>query len=145
MRVIFDANILIRYLLNRSGYSLIRRIVTAAGLGEFDLLVPEELLVEVVDNCAKGKLAKKIKAAEVTAFMGFLRQVGEQLPAIPPPLPVYTRDRKDDYLIAQALANRADYLVSADNDLLVLGQVETVQIISPGAFSALLRQPEDRN
>ncbi len=142
MRVIFDANILIRYLLNRSGQGLIRRIVVAAGLGDFELLVPEELLAEVVDNCAKGKLVKKVRAEEVAEFIVFLQQVGEHLPALLPPFPAYTRDLKDDYLIAHALRAHADYVVSADNDLLVLGQVESVQILSPAAFSALLRQAQ---
>ena len=88
---------------------------------------------------------RKVRPARLAGLITLLRTIGEHLPAYPPPLPSYTRDRKDDYLIAQALAHRADYLVSADNDLLVLGQVETVQIVSPAAFSALLRQPDDRN
>ncbi len=140
MRVLLDTNVLIRYLLNQTDQGTVVDIMAAASAGAFDLLVPEELLDELVRTAAKQRLVRKVRPARLADLITLLRAIGEHLPALTPPVPSYTRDRKDDYLVAQALVAHADYLVSADDDLLVLGQVESVQIFSPGAFSALLRQ-----
>jgi predicted nucleic acid-binding protein len=49
-----------------------------------------------------------------------------------------TRSAKDDKFIACALAGAASYLVTTDEDLLILGAVDTVQIITPQRLVALL-------
>jgi hypothetical protein len=54
-----------------------------------------------------------------------------------------TRDPKDDYLIAYALVGAADYRVTGDRDLLVLGQVDDVKIVTPRAFATLLEGRKD--
>jgi hypothetical protein len=48
------------------------------------------------------------------------------------------RDPKDDYLLELACAGDADYLVTGDEDLLVLGTIKTTRIIRLGEFKALL-------
>ena len=50
------------------------------------------------------------------------------------------RDPKDDMLLACAKAAKADYLVSEDNDLLVIGQHHTTRIIKIAAFLNILEQ-----
>jgi len=145
MRVLFDANVFIRYVLNRHQQSAVLTIVNAALAGEVELLVPLELIDELTRNITQGKLARKVNKAQFDRLMTLLMEIGKQPLRLVPPVPAYTRDAKDDYLIAHALAQQIDYVVSADNDLLVLAQVGSVQIVSPGAFSALLRQPDDRN
>jgi predicted nucleic acid-binding protein len=61
--------------------------------------------------------------------------------ALPPsaPVPAVVRDPKDDYLIAHSVLEQVDYLVSGDKDLLVLGSVLGVRIVSPADFALLLR------
>ena len=49
-------------------------------------------------------------------------------------LPVVTRDAKDDYLLAYALVGQADYLVTGDEDLLVLQEIEGLKIVNPTQF-----------
>jgi len=44
------------------------------------------------------------------------------------------RDPKDDIFVATALAGKADYLVSEDKDLLVLGSTAGVQIVNTQTF-----------
>jgi len=55
-------------------------------------------------------------------------------------VPAASRDRKDDYLLAHAIAGRADYLVSGDADLLSVDRVGGVAIVNPAGF---LRVPQD--
>lgn len=44
------------------------------------------------------------------------------------------RDPFDDIFINCALLGKADYIISGDNDLLVLEQVMTIPIIEPSSF-----------
>ncbi len=65
--------------------------------------------------------------------------VSEIIPEINEPIPKVTRDWKDDYLLAYALVGQADYLVTGDNDLLVLQQVGNLSIVSPQEFLKTLQ------
>jgi putative PIN family toxin of toxin-antitoxin system len=49
-----------------------------------------------------------------------------------------SRDPKDDPMLACALAARADYLVTGDRDLLVLGKPFGVAIVTPAEFLRIL-------
>ena len=49
------------------------------------------------------------------------------------------RDRSDDMIVACAIGAGADYLVTRDNDLLVLGRHRHIAIITPEAFLHVLR------
>lgn len=52
-------------------------------------------------------------------------------------LPGVTRDPKDDPVVACAVEGQADYIVSGDQDLLVLGEYEGVQVVTPRRFVEL--------
>ena len=58
----------------------------------------------------------------------------------PPPI---CRDPHDDYLIALAVVNAADYLVARDRDLLALNEVAGVQIVDPVAFLSVIRANDE--
>lgn len=70
---------------------------------------------------------------------------GEVIPKISGTIPAVTRDPKDDYLLAYAVVGAADYLVTGDEDLLILKQVQTVTLCRPRDFVELVlkRQSDD--
>lgn len=45
-----------------------------------------------------------------------------------------SRDPDDDAFLNLAIEGRADWLVTGDQDLLVLGKVEDTRIVTPAAF-----------
>jgi len=51
-----------------------------------------------------------------------------------------SRDPADDKFLECAVAGRADYLVSADADLLTLGTIEGIPILDVPAFWQVLRE-----
>jgi predicted nucleic acid-binding protein len=53
-------------------------------------------------------------------------------------LPGATRDPKDDAIAACAQEGRARYIVSGDQDLLVLGEHKGIQTVTPRQFADLL-------
>jgi uncharacterized protein len=135
MRLLLDANILISYLLTGSADSPVTRIVEACVLGKATLLLPEALLEELAARIVdKPYLKRHIEADEVTQLATILRSVAEVIPRIESPIPAVTRDPKDDYLLAYAVVGQADYLITGDKDLLVLGQAVGVTICRPRDF-----------
>jgi putative PIN family toxin of toxin-antitoxin system len=54
------------------------------------------------------------------------------------------RDPQDNHLLALASDGRAEYLITGDNDLLVLNPFENIQILSPARFLAIARHRQLR-
>jgi len=48
------------------------------------------------------------------------------------------RDPKDDHFVACAVEGKADYIVTTDKDLLVLGEYQGIKIIRPDKFVTIL-------
>lgn len=131
-RILLDANILISYLLNPQAERPITQIVTAGVLGVFTLLLPEALLEEIGARIAeKPYLKDRIARRDAAEFTAILRSIGVTIATIDEPIPAVTRDPKDDYLLTYAVIGQADYLLTGDEDLLVLQQVQGVRICSP--------------
>ena len=53
-------------------------------------------------------------------------------------MPRFSRDPKDDYLIAYAVVGEADFLVTGDKDLLVLRQIGDVRIVTVQELISIL-------
>ena len=136
IRVLLDTNIFISYLFSSpQSVGTIKRLVEAAILGEIELLLPEELIAELLNKLQTSrKLSRRISPAEGREFIALLRLVATILPLIDAPIPAVVRDPKDDYLLAYALLYAADYLISRDKDLLTLGPTEGLAIVSPFQF-----------
>jgi len=141
MRVLLDANIFISYLLAAGEDRAIVSVVRAGVLGEFVLLLPEELLEELARKAReKEYLVQRIAAEDLIALAAILAQVAETIPRFTDEIPAVTRDPKDDYLLAYALVGQADYLVTGDHDLLVLRQVGGTRIVTVREFWELLKR-----
>ena len=141
MRALLDTNVFISYLLGAGPGGTIGQLVAAALQGTFALLLPAELTDELLASVrGKAYLAQRIDLADATAFVRQLTVVGEVIPTLAGPFPDRSRDPKDNYLLGYALAGQADYLVTGDQDLLALEQIDGVQIIQPGRFLLLLQQ-----
>lgn len=140
MRVLADTNIYISYLLSPHQDSFVLFLFDKIISGEITLLFSAPLLNEIeVTVKRKPYLLKKIRETELIRFIQLLKGVSEEIPFITTKIPVATRDPKDDYLIAYAILGKADYLVTVDQDLLVLGQVGKVKIVHSGEFRAMLK------
>lgn len=88
----------------------------------FDLLISKEQLEEIKTASKKGKLKKYYLFSDrIIEFIQNLEFAAELIKPIPEAnLPVHSRDPKDDYILAVSLGGKADYLVTGDEDLLVL-------------------------
>jgi putative PIN family toxin of toxin-antitoxin system len=135
VRAVVDVNVLISGVLSAKGASA--EILRASRDGLFELVVSELLLAELKRALGYPKLRKRIPAEKAAAFANWVRDHGALAadPASPPP--VGSRDPDDDYLLALAISRRA-YLVTGDQDLLVLS--DDLPILSPAQFTTKLRE-----
>ena len=53
-----------------------------------------------------------------------------------------SRDAHDDPIVATAITGQAEYIVTLDDDLLVLERYESVSIVTPGVFKEVLSKRE---
>lgn len=140
-RAILDANIAISYLLNPSGDGPPAKVVRAAVSVDFVLLASPKLLHEIRDKVTnKPYLARRISLPAISELFDLLAANGEVHDDDEIVYPAISRDRKDDYLLTNAVIHHVDYLVTGDKDLLVLSEFEGVQIVSPAEFAQILAQ-----
>jgi putative PIN family toxin of toxin-antitoxin system len=142
MRAMIDANPFISYLLSRTPEaSSVGAVLGAAANGAFTLLYTRTIGDEIRATATmRPDLAAKIAPDDIEALLHSVQAFAEPVPLLSGDLPEVGRDRKDDYLIAHAIAAGADYIVTWDKDLLDLGQVDGVRIVTPPGFLSVLRE-----
>ncbi len=140
MKVILDANVYISYLLaRRSGRSITEVVDSCLSNPQIELIAPQELLAEIRRSVlAKPYLRTHIFEDELAALEEALALIAETPSPLSDILP-HSRDAQDDYLLAYGLMERADYLVTGDDDLLVLERIESLRIVSVPVFWSILR------
>ena len=132
MRVFLDTNVLVSAFATRGLCADVMRHV----LAEHDLFVGEVVLREL-RKVLRVKL--KVPAATVTAIVEMLRE-NEVIPKPRLPSDLELRDPDDRWVLASAIAGRADVLVTGDRDLLEVAARSPVRIIDPRGFWTLLRK-----
>jgi hypothetical protein len=133
VRAVVDVNVLISAVLSAKGSSA--EIPRASRDGQFELVVSENLLAEIGRTLTYPKLLKHISSEKAAAYVDWVRDHGTVAEDPPSPPPVNSRDSSDDYLLALAIDRRA-YLVTGDQDLLVLS--DDFPIVTPKQFLAKL-------
>lgn len=123
-----DTNVLVSALLWQGTPG---RLIELAGEKEVQLLTSRALPDELAATLAKKKLVRPVAATGLTAaqmLAGYKRiattVTARQLDAR------VSRDADDDAALACALAARADFIVTGDDDLLVLQSFQGIEIVS---------------
>jgi uncharacterized protein len=139
---LFDTNLYLSYLLSQDDLNrTISHLIRLVRDGSFRLVLPEEVIDEVTLVVrTKPYFRQRITEREARSAMVELR-----LWAYVPPrlteVPRIVRDPADDYLIAHAILERVDFLVTGDRDLLALdGEIDQLRIITAAAFLQWLDQ-----
>lgn len=134
MRAVVDTDLLVTGLIRPRG--AIGSVLARLREARFVAVVSPAILDEMVGVLSRPRLCEKygIDDGAVETFLRFLLLRAE---LVKPAVEVRRcRDRRDDELLEAALVGRADRLVTGDADVLALGTVEHVRIISPASFAA---------
>jgi len=128
MRVVIDTNLLVTYLISHRD-PMATIIDDHLAQGDFAMLSSPELLAELDRALSYPHLQKFYDKDTRLRFVALIAQLAE-MQNLPDEIPAISRDPDDDKFIACAIAGRADFLVSGDQDLLTLEQVGDVRIIT---------------
>lgn len=140
MQIILDANILISYLLHRNRRSAVILTVEAVLNGAIDLWLPTNAVDEFERSVSTKKyLTQRIGADEAAEFIELLTRLSRSLAPLGEHLSSVSRDLKDTYLLDVTRWYRPDYLVTGDNDLLTLREIDGIPILGPARFVQILR------
>ena len=137
-RVVLDTNILISGLFGIKD-SPSSQILKAYRSQKIILATSPAILEEIAEVMNRERILKRTKMStqERTDFMDELIErsdvtQGEQL------IIDASRDMKDNKFLACAYEARADYIITGDQDLLVLKEYEGVKIVTPRQFLKVL-------
>jgi len=133
MKVILDTNILVSTLLSKTMRARLARVFTDPRM---TIVVNYELLAEFQQVLQRPKIKKHLSDEQIQTFLTFLQrrvEIIEMTSNVE-----FCRDPKDDYLLALCKESQADYLISGDQDLLVLEEFEQTKILPLSKFLALL-------
>ena len=138
IKVIVDTNVFLSYLLAPATERPITKVVQACFTEDIDLVVPPELLAELVEKLTtKAYFRERVPQQLIDDFVEQMTLLhGDVMPL--ETIPTFSRDPDDDYLIAYGLVNEVNYLITDDLDLLVLRQVVDLKIVSPRVFLTVL-------
>ena len=128
MRVVIDTNLLVTYLISHRD-PMATIIDDHLAQGDFAMLSSPELLAELDRALSYPRLQKFYDKDTCLRFVALIAQLAE-MQNLPDEIPAISRDPDDDKFIACAIAGRADFLVSGDQDLLTLERVGDVRIIT---------------
>lgn len=137
-RVVVDTNVLISGLFGIKG-SPSSQVLKAIRTQTIILVTSPVILKEVGEVINREKIVKltKMSTKERVDFMDKLIERSEVTPGKQLSQPV-GRDIKDDKFLACGVEARTDYIVTGDEDLLVLKEYGGIKIVTPREFLAVL-------
>ena len=136
MRVFLDTNVLVAAFATRGLCADVMRAV----LAEHQLIAGDIVLTEL-----RKALSRRIKLPDATVqdILALLR-AQEVVPKPDKPSDLTVRDPDDRWILASAVAGRADVLVTGDQDLLAVATNAPLPILDPRGFWNLLHTRKAR-
>lgn len=132
MKVIIDTNLWISYLIS----SRLIQIDLLLETGVVRLIFSEESLQEFIEVASRPKFRKFFSQEDIDELLALFDLFGELI-EIQSEVEI-CRDPKDNFLLALAKDSEADYLITGDQDLLVLEEFEQTKILTFKEFSNLM-------
>jgi hypothetical protein len=128
IRVILDTNLWISFLISKKLEHIDNYILE----GRIKLIFSKELIEEFLSVAKKPKFERYFTGERISELLSLFDRYGKLVE-------VTTnrdecRDKKDNFLLNLAIDGKMDYLVTGDDDLLVLGKISKTKILSWADF-----------
>src|SRR5665647_392764 len=121
LRIVFDTVVFVRGLINphsRWGH------VVFTHYPQYRLFLSQPVIMEILDVLRRPELTGKFRSLKGMDMARVIDILGQAEIVEVPAIPAVSRDFKDDKFLATARAAGAEYLITEDEDLLVLGEYE---------------------
>jgi putative PIN family toxin of toxin-antitoxin system len=132
VKIVLDTNVIVAAFASRGLCAEIFEIC----LTDHGIVISEHILSEIEEN-----LIKKIRLPRniVQNIIDYLKSIAEIIEPEPANESI-CRDKNDSKIIGTALSGGAGFIITGDEDLLVLKRHKGVKIINPREFWNILRQ-----
>ena len=140
VRVVFDTVGFVRCLINP--FSFWGRIIFQYS-SQYQLFVSKEVLQEIFEVLQRPEVVFLAKSTTNLDKRKVIEIVAEAEAVEITDVELVSRDPKDDKFLATAKAAKADYLVSADKDLLDLKEYKGIKIIDAETFLHILEDKKN--
>ncbi|MBL7770374.1 MAG: putative toxin-antitoxin system toxin component, PIN family [Flavipsychrobacter sp.] len=128
--IIVDTNLWLSFLIKRT-YSQLDRILVS---GQAKLVFSEELLTEFIEVAKRPKFKKYISAADIAELLNSINEYALFFEVLE--IKEICRDPKDDFILALAKVSKANYILTGDNDLLILKKIGKTNITTLTSYLA---------
>ena len=123
-KIILDTNLWISFLISKK-FSDIDSLIDNK---KITLVFSEELITEFIDVVNRPKFDKYFSKKDIARILDLFDQYG-QLTKVKSDINI-CRDKKDNFLLNLSIDSKADYLITGDNDLLILEKIKHTKIIN---------------
>ncbi|MFN8347823.1 MAG: putative toxin-antitoxin system toxin component, PIN family [Spirosomataceae bacterium] len=128
IRIILDTNLWISFLISKR-LRVINELFTREVI---TLIFSRELLDEFIEVAQRPKFKKYFSISDLERLLTLFDTYGEFVAVIS--TINLCRDEKDNFLLALAKDSRANYLITGDEDLLIIKKFEDTEIVSYTQF-----------
>lgn len=122
-RIVIDTNILVSFLIT-SSYTKLFKLLESH---KIKLLFSEELLNEFLDVVKRPKLKKYFSENDVAEILDGIQSFADYID-VTANIDL-CRDSKDNFLLALCFDGKADFLITGDEDLLVIKKYKRTSIV----------------
>lgn len=142
LRAVFDTVIFVRALLD--SHSLAGRLIFEH-LEDYQLILSPEVIEEILEVLGRREIIERFHLRNTNYPKAMARLIKSmnraeiiQIGQIQP----ISRDPNDDKFLATAKMGKCEYLVTEDEDLLVLKEYKGIEIINTSTFIDILNNPQ---
>ena len=132
LRVIIDTNLLISFLISNN-YSKLDEPLES---GKVLLLFGNELLAEFLQVAKRPKFKKYFSPKSIEQLLDQFDEYADFVEVIT--MVDTCRDAKDNFLLSLAVDGSADFLITGDQDLLIMKEYSKTKIITLSEFLTLV-------
>jgi putative PIN family toxin of toxin-antitoxin system len=130
VKAVIDTNVFISAIIIKK--SIPREIFNLFRKKKYELTISPLILAEIIKTLEKPKIKRYIKDQEPKDILAYLQEFAEFVS--PEEKVSACRDRKDNIILECALAGKVDFIITGDNDLLILKTFHNIEIITPKLF-----------
>ena len=131
MKVVLDTNVLVAAFLSEG---ICSKLLMRARKKGYDLVLSPEIIAEFEEVLLRKF---SLSQSELSDVRNLLADATSEMCSEVDPIDPTSRDPDDDKIFACASASGADYLVTGDEDLLVIKQYGSTKILAPRDFESL--------
>jgi putative PIN family toxin of toxin-antitoxin system len=129
---VVDTNIFVSLLIRPDSFAFLIDYFETTGT----LLYSSEVFSEFARVLRRKKFLRYSTLEEAEELLNWIDEIGE-LVLISRTI-AGSRDLSDNKFLELAVSGKADYLITGDKDLLVLGKIESTPIVSPADFLRII-------